>query len=128
MSNKDRFCPYDTPVFYDISDSVSRGTIPQLFRWLSNAWLIYSPPQSDCRTLFLAKLIIYFIPETLEVFKGFQITFLQVDIYISTQIIGEGNSVLVTTSCYRDHWVSYTTMYQSLLIIWLEDVMVKKPW
>src|SRR4051812_22602279 len=45
---------------------------------------------------FLSKLILCFILEFFELFKGFRLMFHQIDISIPTQIISEGNEVLIT--------------------------------
>src|SRR3954462_5653630 len=60
---------------------------------------------------FLAELILCFILEFFELFKGFRLMFHQVDISIPTQIISKGNEVLITTPGCRAHWSTYITMY-----------------
>src|SRR4051812_25440076 len=48
---------------------------------------------------FLAELILCLILEFFELFKGFRLMFHQVDMSLPTQIISEGNEVLITTPC-----------------------------
>src|SRR4051812_3119562 len=60
---------------------------------------------------FLAELILCFILEFFELFKGLRLMFHQVDISIPTQIISEGNEVLITTPGCRAHWSTYITMH-----------------
>src|SRR3954463_9022531 len=59
---------------------------------------------------FLAELILCFILEFFELFKGFLLMFHQIDISIPTQIISEGNEVLITNSSRRAHWSTYITV------------------
>jgi hypothetical protein len=47
----------------------------------------------------LASMILHFILELFELFKGFCLVPCQIDIAVSTQVIGKGNKALKATFC-----------------------------
>ena len=60
----------------------------------------------------LVELILNLILKLFELFKSFQLVPHQIDISISTQVIGKSHEVLIVTSSSCAHWSTHITVYQ----------------
>ena len=58
----------------------------------------------------LAELIL--ILKLFELFKSFRLVPHQIDISISTQVVGKSHEVLIATSGSCAHWTTHITMYK----------------
>src|SRR3954471_18327301 len=70
------------------------------------------PLQSYRRNFyFLVTMILYFTLKFFELFKHFRLMFHQVDIPISSQIICEGQKIMIPAASLNIHRTTYISMY-----------------
>src|SRR3954465_810873 len=71
-----------------------------------------SPLRSYRRNFyFLVTMILYFTLKFFELFKRFRLMFHQVDIPISSQIICEGQKIMIPAASLNIHRTTYISMY-----------------
>ena len=60
----------------------------------------------------LVELILNLVLKLSELFKSFRLVPHQIDISISTQVVGKSHEVLIATSGSCAHWTTHITMYK----------------
>src|SRR3990170_8915637 len=72
---------------------------------------IFASAIRSLKLYFLVTMILHFTLKFFELFKCFRLVFDEVDIPIPTQIICEGQKIMIPAACFNIHRTAYIGMY-----------------